>query len=119
MATQAHVTIYHNPRCTKSRQTLQLLRRRGIEPAVVEYLNEAPDEQQLRSLLKKLRMRPMDLIRRKEKQFTDLGLEKKQNDDTALIRAMAKNPILIERPIVIKGTKAALGRPPENVLEIL
>jgi len=113
------VTIYHNPRCSKSRQTLQLLQDKGIEPTVVEYLKEPPSEQTLRDVLKKLGLRPIEVIRRKEQPFKDLGLAEKQDDDDALIAAMVANPVLIERPIVVKGKAARLGRPPEQVLEIL
>lgn len=115
----ADVTIYHNPRCSKSRQTLELLRSRGIEPEVVEYLQDPPDEKTLERLLGLLGMEPMELIRRGEAPFKALGLDKKQHDRRALIRAMAANPVLIERPIVVKGRAARLGRPPERVLEIL
>ncbi len=119
MAKKESVTIYHNPRCSKSRQTLDLIRQRGIEPSVVRYLDEPLDERQLGTLLKKLAMRPIDLIRKKEKLFADLGLAGKQEDDTVLIAAMVKHPILIERPIVVKGANAVLGRPPDGVLRIL
>ncbi len=119
MAKNDRVTIYHNPRCSKSRQTLELLRHRGVEPSVVEYLDEPLDERQLKALLKKLGMRPIDLIRKKEKLFADLGLARKPDDDTALIGAMVKHPSLIERPIVVKGPNAAVGRPPNRALEIL
>lgn len=113
------VTIYHNPRCSKSRQTLALLQDRGIEPKVVEYLSEAPDADTLASLLKKLKLEPRDLMRRKEALYKDLGLDDPGLSRDALIAAMVRHPILIERPIVVKGAKAALGRPPEAVLEIL
>ncbi|MGF1631710.1 MAG: arsenate reductase (glutaredoxin) [Kiloniellaceae bacterium] len=113
------VTIYHNPRCSKSRQTLALLQDRGIEPKVVEYLSETPDAVTLASLLKKLKLEPRDLMRRKEALYKDLGLDDPGLSRDALIAAMVEHPILIERPIVVKGAKAALGRPPEAVLEIL
>lgn len=119
MAKKEPVTIYHNPRCSKSRQALELLRQRGVEPSVVEYLDEPFDERQLKALLEKLAMRPIDLIRKKEKQFATLGLARNQSDDAALIAAMTKHPILIERPIVVKGAKAVVGRPPDRALEIL
>jgi len=117
--TRSNVTIYHNPRCSKSRQTLELLREQGVEPSVVRYLEDPPDADTLRALLKKLGLRPMDLIRRKEPRFKELGLADHANDDEALIVAMAENPVLIERPIVVKGRKAKLGRPPEDVLDLL
>jgi arsenate reductase len=113
------VTIYHNPRCSKSRQTLALLQDRGIEPKVVEYLSDTPDDATLDALLKKLKLEPRDLMRRKEAPYKDLGLDDPGLSRAALIAAMVEHPILIERPIVVKGAKAALGRPPEAVLEIL
>ncbi len=113
------VTIYHNPRCSKSRQTLALLQDKGIEPKVVEYLSETPDAKTLDTLLKKLKMEPRDLMRRKEAPYRDLGLDDPKLTRDELIAAMVTNPILIERPIVVNGGKVALGRPPEAVLEIL
>ena len=113
------VTIYHNPRCSKSRQTLQLLQDRGIEPTVIHYLTETPDVATLRRLVKQLGIRPIDLVRQKEAEYKQLGLADKQEDDEAILKAMAQHPRLIERPIVVKGGKAALGRPPEQVLDIL
>lgn len=113
------VTIYHNPRCSKSRQTLALLEDRGIAPVVVEYLADAPSQDELRDVLVKLGKRPRDIMRRGEAVYKELGLADTDLSDDALITAMAAHPILIERPIVIAGEKAALGRPPEAVLEIL
>ena len=113
------VTIYHNPRCSKSRQTLQLLRDRGIEPEIVDYLKTPPDAATLAGLLRKLRLEPRQLVRKKEPPYKDGGLDNPSLDAAALIAAMVANPVLIERPIVVKGAKAALGRPPEAVLEIL
>lgn len=115
----SEVVIYHNPRCSKSRQTLNLLKDRGIEPRIVEYLKTPPDEQTLSDILQMLGIQPADLIRTKEDEFSELGLKEKLTDPTALIRAMTEHPILIERPIVINGDRARLGRPPEGVLEIL
>ena len=115
----SEVVIYHNPRCSKSRQTLNLLKGRGIEPRIVEYLKTPPDEQTLSDILQMLGIQPADLIRTKEDEFSELGLKEKLTDPTALIRAMTEHPILIERPIVINGDRARLGRPPEGVLEIL
>jgi arsenate reductase len=111
------VTIYHNPRCGKSRQTLELLRTRGIEPRIVEYLKTPPDEAELRRLLKLLGLTPRQLLRKKE--AAEVGLGAAGLDDAALIAGMAKHPIAIERPIVVNGTRAALGRPPEAVLKVL
>jgi arsenate reductase len=112
------VRIYHNPRCTKSRQTLALLQENGVEPEVVEYLKTPPSEAEIRDLLAKLGVGAFDLMRRGEKVFKELGLSKDSGDD-AMVAAMAEHPILIERPIVVKGGKAAIGRPPETVLNIL
>ncbi len=113
------ITIYHNPRCSKSRATLALLRERGIEPRIVEYLKTPPDTATLRHLLDLLGLGPRELMRRKETVYKKLNLDDPELDDEALIRAMAENPILIERPIVVNGERAAIGRPPEKVLEIL
>jgi arsenate reductase len=113
------VTIYHNPRCSKSRQTLALLQARGIEPNVVDYLKDPPSAAELKAILKALGMRPRDLMRRGEARYAELGLEDRALSDDDLIALMVTNPILIERPIVVSGRKAAIGRPPEKVLEIL
>ena len=112
-------TIYHNPRCSKSRQTLALLEERGIGPRVVDYLKTPPSAAELKTILKKLGLRPRDLMRKGEPLYAELGLKDRDLDDDALIALMVANPILIERPIVVSGGKAALGRPPEAVLEIL
>ena len=113
------VTIYHNPRCSKSRQTLQLLKDRGIEPTIIEYLQTPPDAETLKGILAKLGLSPRQLMRRKEDAYSANGLADDSLDEDQLIDAMVANPILIERPIVLANGKAALGRPPENVLEIL
>lgn len=113
------VTIYHNPRCSKSRQTLALLQERGIEPEIVEYLTAPPDAQTLAGLLALLGLSPRELMRRKEAAYKENGLGDESLSEADLIKAMVENPILIERPIVVSGGKAALGRPPEQVLEIL
>lgn len=111
-------TIYHNPRCSKSRETLKLLEERGIAPTIVKYLDTPPDAAALSSLLDMLGLEPRELMRRKEKEYKELGLDDQalQRDD--LIRAMVEHPRLIERPIVVKDRRAALGRPPEQVLEL-
>jgi arsenate reductase len=118
-----NVTIYHNPRCGKSRATLQLLHDCGLEPMVVEYLSTPPDAKRLKQLLKLLGFGPRELMRKGEAAYKDLNLADPKLDDAALIDAMVVEPILIERPIVVvkdaKGERAALGRPPEKVLEIL
>jgi arsenate reductase (glutaredoxin) len=113
------VTIYHNPRCSKSRQTLQLLEARGIKPTIVDYLKDPPSTAELRAILNKLGLRPGNLLRRSEPRYAELELKERDLSDDALIELMAANPILIERPIVVSGSKAAIGRPPEKVLEIL
>jgi arsenate reductase len=113
------VKIYHNPRCSKSRQTLQLLTDRDIEPQIVEYLKTPPSAAELDKLLKMLGLEPRELMRRKEKEYKELGLEDPDLSRDALIKAMVEHPKLIERPIVVSGKRAALGRPPEDVLEIL
>lgn len=115
----SEVVIYHNPACSKSRQTLKLLRERGIEPRIVEYLKSPPDEQTLSRILDMLGIRPRDLVRTGEDEYAELRLEEKADDRSALILAMSRHPILIERPIVVSGNGARLGRPPETVLEIL
>lgn len=114
----ADVTMYHNPRCSKSRQTLALLNSNGIDVDIVEYLKTPPDFETLDSLLQKLGLEPRELMRTREDEYRSLELSK-VTDRRELIEAMVKHPILIERPIVIKGDKARLGRPPEQVLEIL
>ncbi len=113
------VIIYHNPRCSKSRQTLQLLRDNGVDPTVVEYLKSPLNSAQLRDLLDALGVPPRDLIRSKESEFKEQGLENPNLTDAELIAAIAVTPKLMERPVVCKDGKAAIGRPPENVLAIL
>ena len=113
------VTIYHNPACSKSRETLALLRERVGEPEIVEYLQTPPDAERLGHLLNMLGIEAQQLLRTKEEEYTSLGLVDKLNDREALIQAMVEHPVLIERPIVVSGTSARLGRPPEDVLEIL
>ncbi len=113
------VKIYHNPRCTKSRQTLQLLKDRGIEPEVIEYLKTPPSFEELSDIIDKLGIKPRDLIRKQEAEYKANGLDDNQLDNEAIVRTMVNNPILIERPIVTANNKAAIGRPPENVLDIL
>ena len=113
------ITIYHNPKCSKSRQTLQLLRERGIEPIIVEYIKQPLNASQLKRLLKMLQLEPRELMRKKESEYKDLNLADTKLSQDRLINAMAEHPILMERPIVVVGSKAALGRPPEKVLAIL
>jgi len=113
------VSIYHNPLCSKSRQTLNLLEERGIEPSVIRYLDTPPDIETIEKLLDMLGLEPRELMRRKEKEYKELGLDDEGLDRASLIRAMHEHPRLIERPIVLVNGKAAIGRPPESVLEIL
>ena len=113
------ITFYHNPRCSKSRQTLELLRERGIEPTVVEYLKTPPDRAGLEAILDLLGLEPRDLIRSGEAEYREAGLDDPSLSRDALIDAMLKYPKLIQRPIVVANGRAAIGRPPERVLEIL
>jgi arsenate reductase len=113
------VQILHNPRCSKSRTTLQLLRDNGVEPEVILYLETPPDADQLTSILSKLEMQPRQLIRKGQKEYKEMGLDNEQLSDKQLIAAMLEAPILIERPIVLANGKARIGRPPESVLKIL
>ena len=115
----SQITIYHNPRCSKSRQTLALLQERGLEPEVVRYLETPPDTTTLRALLNLLGLAPRALMRRKETPYKDLNLADESLSEAELIAAMVANPVLIERPIVTANGKAAIGRPPEQVLSIL
>lgn len=114
----AEVTMYHNPQCSKSRQTLALLAEQGVEADVVEYLKTSPDAKTLDAILQKLGLEPRELMRTKEDEYEALGLAEVA-DRTQLIQAMVEHPILIERPIVVKGSQARIGRPPEQVLDIL
>ena len=113
------VKIYHNPRCSKSRQTLALLNERDLDVEIVEYLKTPPDALTLGRLLDGLGIAPRDLMRKMEAPYKELGLDDPALDRSALIAAMVENPVLIERPIVVAGDKVALGRPPEAVLDIL
>jgi arsenate reductase len=113
------ILIYHNPRCSKSRQTLELLRQRGLEPTVIEYLKTPPTAKELDEILTRLGIEPRALLRKGEAAYRENGLENPELDRSALIAAMVAHPVLIERPIVVANGKAAIGRPPENVLAIL
>ena len=117
--TSLNVQILHNPRCSKSRTTLQLLQDNGVDPEVILYLETPPDAAELAAILKKLGMTPRELMRKGQSEYKEMGLNDPQLSDEALIKAMLKSPILIERPIVLANQKAAIGRPPESVLEIL
>ena len=109
------LTIYHNPRCGKSRDTMALLEQRGLKPRVVEYLREPPSASELKAILAALGFKAKDLVRKKE--AAEVGVDL-QWPEAKLIDAMVKHPIIIERPVVVVGQKAALGRPPENVLTL-
>jgi arsenate reductase len=111
------VRIYHNPRCNTSRRTLALLREKGIEPEIVEYLKTPYTAAQLKTLLGQLKMPATALLRKKELAAAGIGPAKLSEE--AVIAAMVKNPIIVERPIVVSGNKAALGRPPEKVLAVI
>ena len=111
--------IFHNPRCSKSRQTLELLREQGVEPDIIRYLETPPTEQILEQILTALDITTRELMRTGEKEYKELGLDNPELGREILIKAMVETPKLIERPIVIRGNKVALGRPPENVLNIL
>lgn len=113
------VKIYHNPRCGKSRQTLALLEERGIRPQIIEYLQNPPSAGELDGILHMLGMEPRDLMRKHEAPYKELNLGLPDKTRAQLISAMAASPILMERPIVVANGKAAIGRPPEAVLEIL
>ena len=113
------VTIYHNPRCSKSRQTLALIEAQGIQPDIVLYLKTPPSRSKLNHLLRLLNCSPRDLMRTSEDVYKQLKLAEEDRSDDQLIQAMLDNPILIERPIVETASKARIGRPPESVLEIL
>jgi len=112
------MTIYHNPRCSKSRETLALIQSKGIEPVIIEYLKNTPTVKELKQLLMKLNMKPQQLIRKSEPLYKE-KLKDKNFTDNEWLKIMTENPILIERPIVVKGNKAVIGRPPENLLEII
>lgn len=113
------ITIYHNPRCSKSRETLALLQDKGITPVVIEYLQDPPDPKTLKDILDKLGIPARKLLRTKEAAYLENGLDNEKLTNDQIIAAIIKNPVLMERPIVMAKGKAAIGRPPENVLEIL
>lgn len=113
------LTLYHNPRCSKSRAALELLQARGLQPHVVRYLETPPSASELKSLLGKLGISARDLLRSGEDEYKTLDLSDASLSEAQLIEAMAKHPKLIERPILIAGDKAVIGRPPEKVLELL
>lgn len=111
------VTIYHNPRCSKSRQTLAIIQEKGVSPEIVEYLDNPPSQAKLKEIVSALGVSTKEIVRKKEAK--EEGVDVGELSDAELIKAMVKHPRIIERPIVVSGTKAAMGRPPENVLSIL
>lgn len=113
------VTILHNPRCSKSRQTLALLEEKGVQPTIVEYLKTPPSAGEIADILAKLAVEPRDLMRTKEAEYKEQGLDNPDLTAEQLIDAMVATPKLIERPVVLANGKAAIGRPPEQVLDIL
>lgn len=113
------VTIYHNPRCSKSRATLELLQQRGLNPVIVKYLETPPEAGELEGLARKLELKPKDFLRTGESAWKALGLDPDAIGTAELLQLMSKHPILIERPIVVCRDRARIGRPPEAVLEIV
>lgn len=113
------ITIYHNPKCSKSRETLDLMRSKGHDPRVVEYLKTPPAPGELDAICQALNKEPRDIVRTKEDAYRDLNLQDKPLTRAQWLETIAANPILLERPIVVNGKKAAIGRPPENVLAVL
>ncbi len=112
------IDYWHNPRCSKSRAGLALLQERGVEVKIRRYLEDPPSEQELRELCTRLGLPGIGMMRTGEKRFKELGLTRTTSEDD-LFRAMAENPVLVERPIAIAGDKAAIGRPPENLLVLI
>lgn len=113
------IKIYHNPRCSKSRQTLALIRERSIEPEIVEYLKTPPSPDELKRIIDQLDIAPAELLRTGEKEYRELGLDRDDVDDNTVIEAMCEHPRLMQRPIVQVGEQARIGRPPEAAAEIL
>lgn len=115
----SEVHIYHNPRCSKSRETLALLEEQGITPTITEYLKDAPDAEEITSILQKLGISARDLMRKGEAEYQELSLDNPELTEAQLIQAMADHPKLMERPVVVVGNQARIGRPPHTVLEIV
>ena len=113
------VTILHNPRCSKSRQSLELLTNNGVDAQVILYLQDPPTSSEIKNILKKLNLSPSEILRRGETRFKELAISLEDIDDDQLITLMVENTILIERPIIFNETKAVIGRPPENTLDII
>jgi len=110
--------IYHNPRCSKSRQTLAILNENNVDVQIIEYIKYPPSAKELMNISNMLKMSPLNFIRKKESEFRELGLENYNDSDLELCQIMSNNPKLIERPIVVKGNDAIIGRPPENVQKL-
>lgn len=115
----SEVHIYHNPRCSKSRETLALIQEQGIEPTITEYLKDAPSVEEITSILKKLGIGARELMRKGEDEYKELNLDNPELSEEQLIQAMADHPRLMERPVVVVGNEARIGRPPHTVLEII
>jgi len=115
----ADITIYHNPRCSKSRQALSLLQEQGQHPKIVEYLKTPLDTDALKKLLNQLSLGAREILRTKEHEYEELGLDNPDLSDDKILEAIANHPKLMERPIVVKGDRAAIGRPTENILSLL
>lgn len=113
------VTIWHNPRCATSRRVLEIIRNKGIEPHVVEYLKTPPSAKEIKAVLAKLKLGARDLLRRKEAAYRTEKLDDEKLSDATVIRAMTEHPVLIERPVVLAGRRAVLARPPERVFEVI
>ena len=113
------VVIWHNPKCTTSGRVLEMIRATGIEPRVVEYVKTPPTAAEIKAALKEMGLSPRELLRRRGTPYDELGLDDPGKTDAELIAAMAEHPILIERPIMVRGARAVVGRPPETVQEIL
>jgi len=116
--TMSEVTIYHNPRCSKSRQTLALIEENGVQPRVIHYLDTPPSTTELRGLLQLLGLDARSLLRTKEVPYAELDLEDATKSEDDILQAISTHPILLERPIVVRADRAVIGRPPENVLEL-
>ena len=112
-------TIYHNPRCSKSRQTLELIKANGIEPEIILYLENPPSKSRLYELVDLMQIKPRDLLRKGEDEYKTYNLQDMSLDDSEIIKVMSENPKLIERPIVVSNNQAIIGRPPENVLKLI
>lgn len=113
------ITIYHNPRCSKSRRAMEILLGAGVEPRVIEYLNTPPSPRTLRHLTDLLGIKPREMIRTGEREYSELGLSDPDLDDKVLLEMISRHPRLMQRPVVVRGKRAVIGRPPEKILELL